>query len=201
MFVPETRADSHGVSYSFLAIGTYGAIGMAPFGADSLTDEDTLELRRTYAQMEALEKDILRAQTRGRLRGFRVTGNEEETVTLGTHRFQVRRHTEQGPGADHGYGLLLGVDEHTYIAVGHNFTLTSLPRDGRPVAVLRADELAITNGALVPRRRLNGDETGANTQIRIAAEPSRIHGFMPASGNPSGVVRFSVYSLTGPHTL
>ncbi|MEU6459772.1 DUF5597 domain-containing protein [Streptomyces sp. NPDC047065] len=143
---------------------------------------------------------VLRAQTRGRLRGFRVTGNREEAVMLGTHRFQVRSHTEQGHGADHGYGLLLGVDEHTYIAVGHNFTPTSLPCDDRPVAVLQADELAITNGALVPRRRLNGVETGANTQIRIAAEPSRIHGFVPASGHPSGVVRLSVYSLPGPLT-
>jgi hypothetical protein len=68
------------------------------------------------------------------------------------------------------------------------------------VSVLQADELAITNVALVPRRRLNGDETGANTQIRIAAEPSRIHGFMPASGHPSDAVRFSVYSLPGPLT-
>ncbi|MYS53543.1 hypothetical protein GTW46_26360 [Streptomyces sp. SID6013] len=88
--------------------------------------------------------------------------------------------------------------QESHRTVGHNFTLTSLPCDGRSVAVLQADELAITNGALVPRRRLNGDETGANTQIRIAAEPSRIHGFMPASGLPSGVVRFSVYFLPGP---
>ncbi|MGI5423746.1 DUF5597 domain-containing protein [Streptomyces sp. CA-179760] len=196
--MPETRADSHGISYSFLAIGTYGAIGTAPFGADSLTDEDTAELRRTYAQLGALDKDILLAQTQDRLRGFRVAGTEEETLTLGSHRFLVKRHTERGHGKDHGYGLLLQSDEHTYIAVGHNYTLTLLPRDGRPGAVLQADELAITNGGLVPRRRrLNGDETGVGTHIRIAADPARIHGFMPASGNPSGVVRFSVHSLMG----
>ncbi|MFF0700028.1 DUF5597 domain-containing protein [Streptomyces tendae] len=194
-FVPEMRADAHGVSSIFLAIGKYGAIGVAPFGVDSLTDQETLALRRVYAQLAAVQKDVLTARTRGRLRGFRVAGQEEETIALGRHRFLVKTATQRDDGAGCGYGLLLQSDEHTYLAVGHNFSLSLLPRDGRPVAVLRADELVTENSGLVPRRRLNGDETGAGTQIRVATESARVHGFMPTSEIPSGVVRFSVYSL------
>ncbi|MFD5128922.1 DUF5597 domain-containing protein [Streptomyces olindensis] len=86
------------------------------------------------------------------------------------------------------------MDERTFVTAGHNFTVDLVPRGDRPVAILRADELVIRDGELVPQRRLNGDETAAGTRIRIAANPPRPHGFMPASGTLSGVVRFSVYS-------
>ncbi|MFF0225819.1 DUF5597 domain-containing protein [Streptomyces sp. NPDC004629] len=195
LFVPEMRADAHGVSNIFLAIGKYGAIGVAPFGVDSLTDQETLALRRAYAQLAAVQKEVLDAGTQDLLRGFRVSGQEEETITLGRNRFLVKTATERGDSEGCGYGLLLQSDEHTYLAIGHNFSVSLLPRDGRPVAVLRAEEMVAENGGLVPRRRLNGDETGAGTQIRVATEPTRVHGFMPTSEIPSGVVRFSVYSL------
>ncbi|GAQ75351.1 DUF5597 domain-containing protein [Streptomyces turgidiscabies] len=195
LFVPEMRADGHGISHSFLAIGKHGAIGVSPFGFDSLDDDATVDLRRTYAQLAALEKDILAAQPQGRVRGFRVSASQEETLALGRYDFVVRAHSERGDGEKFGYGLLLRSDEDTYIAAGDNFTLGIRSQDGRPVAVLKAEELVDSKGGLRPRRRLNGDETFSGTGIRIAQNPASMHGFMLTSGIPSGVVRFSLYSL------
>ncbi|QOV41256.1 DUF5597 domain-containing protein [Streptomyces ferrugineus] len=200
LFVPEMRADSHGVSHSFLAIGKYGAIGVSPFGFDSLNDDDTLDLRRTYAQLAALEKDILTAQTQDRVRGFRVSDREEETLTLGPYEFVVKASTARSDGETVGYGLLLQSDEHTFIAAGHNFTVAPRTRGGQPVGLLQADELVIRNGALIPRRRLNGDETSAGTRIRIAGNPARIHGgFIFATQTLPGLVRFSLYYRAKSH--
>ncbi|MET9730201.1 DUF5597 domain-containing protein [Streptomyces sp. NPDC006458] len=195
-FVPEMRADSHGVSHTFLAIGKYGAIGVAPFGFDSLHEKDTLDVRRTYTQLAALEKEILRAQVRDRIRGFRVVSGEEQALALGGYDFVIRVHSERLDGEAVGYGLLLQLDEDTFIAAGHNFTVDFSPRDGHPVAILQADELLLGEGELIPQRRLNGDETFAGTRIRIADSPDRMHGFMLTTGTLSGVVRFSLYSRT-----
>ncbi|MET9087998.1 DUF5597 domain-containing protein [Streptomyces sp. NPDC004237] len=200
LFVPELRADRHGVSHTFLAIGKYGAIGVAPFGFDSLKDEETLDLRRTYAQLAALDRHILTAWPQDRVRGFRVPAHEEETLRLGQYQFVIRADTACGDGEAVGYGLLLQSDEHTFIAAGHAFTVDPCPRGDGPIAILEADELVVRNGELVPQRRLNGDETSSGTRIRIADDPARAHGFMPASGVPSGLVRFSVYSRTRSHS-
>jgi hypothetical protein len=194
LFVPEMRADSHGVSHTFLAIGGYGAIGVAPFGFDSLPESGTLDLRRVYTQLAALESEILSAQPEGRVRGFRVEPGEERTIRLGADEFVVRVHTERVDGEASGHGLLLQTDTDTYIAAGHNFTVDPSPRDGRPVAILQAEELVIQDGRLSPQRRLNGDETFAGTRVRIAETPAPMHGFMLTTGTQSGIVRFSVYS-------
>ncbi|MFZ3468754.1 DUF5597 domain-containing protein [Streptomyces sp. 4.24] len=194
LFVPEMRADGHGVSHIFLAIGGYGAIGVAPFGFDSLAAGDTLELRRVYAQLEALEGELLSAQAQDRVRGFRVVPGQERTVRLGAYEFAVRVHTERSEGETFGHGLLLQLDEDTFVAAGHNFTVDPAPRDGRPVAILQADDLVISGGRLSPQRRLNGDETFAGTRIRVADDPDPMHGFMLTAGTLSGVVRFSLYS-------
>ncbi|MFJ5779786.1 DUF5597 domain-containing protein [Streptomyces sp. NPDC093094] len=196
LFVPEMRADRHGVSHTFLAIGKYGAIGVAPFGFDSLHENDTRDVRRTYTQLAALENEILRAQVQDRIRGFRVVSGEEQALALGTYDFLVRVHSESLDGESVGCGLLLQLDEHTFIAVGHNFTVDFAPRDGHAVAILQADELLLGEGELIPQRRLNGDETFAGTRIRIADRPDPMHGFMLTTGTLSGVVRFSLYSRT-----
>ncbi|CBG74691.1 MULTISPECIES: DUF5597 domain-containing protein [Streptomyces] len=198
LFVPEMRADCHGVSHSFLAIGQYGAIGVSPFGFDSLDDDRTVELRRIYAQLAALENDILAAQPRGRVRGFRVPASKEETFALGKYEFVIRAYPEHGNGERFGYGLLLQFDDDVFIAVGDNFTVCPRSPDGRPVAILQADELVAGTGRLRPRRRLNGDETLSGTGIRIAEHPAPMHGFMATSGIPSGVVRFSLYFPGAP---
>ncbi|ROR46544.1 DUF5597 domain-containing protein [Kitasatospora cineracea] len=198
LFVPEIRADSHGVSYSFLAIGAYGAIGVAPFGFESLGEEETRDLRRTYGQLALLEQEVLTAQAQDTVRGFRVAADDEEVVGLGPYEFLVRAHAPGGGGEPLGYGLLLQHDEHTFTAVGHGFTALPRLRNGRPAAVLQADELVPVDGQLVPQRRLNGDETGSGTLIRIS-DTAPVHAFMPISRAVSGIVRFSVYSLPTHH--
>ncbi|GAA4413905.1 DUF5597 domain-containing protein [Actinokineospora soli] len=184
LFVPEMRADAHGVSHTFLAIGGYGAIGVSPFGFDSLREEDTLDLRRTYTQLAALEAEILAAQPAGRVRGFRVAEDDEVTLSLGGHDFSVQVDT-----GSVGYGLLLQLDDGAFIAAGTGFSL----RFPQSVAVLSAEELVIDDARLVPQRRLNGDETMAGTRIRVVGTPSLMHGFMLTTGTLSGVVRFSLY--------
>ncbi|MFC8266890.1 DUF5597 domain-containing protein [Streptomyces cinereoruber] len=196
LFVPEMRADGHGVSHAFLAIGGYGAIGVAPFGFDSLPESGTLDLRRVYGQLAALESEVLTAQARGRVCGFRVMPGEEQTVRLAPYEFAVRVHTERDAGEPSGHGLLIQLDDDTFIAAGHNFTVDPLPRAGHPVAILRAEDLVIGDGRLSPQRRLNGDETFAGTRIRVAETPAPMHGFMLTTGTLSGVVRFSLYSRT-----
>ncbi len=194
-FVPEIRADGDGLSHAFLAIGAYGAIGVSPFGFDSLPENDVLDLCRDYTQLAALEAEILDSQTRGRVRGFRVEGGEEQGFTLGRYGFLIRSHRARSDGRAVGYGLLLQRDEQTYVAAGRNFIVDFTPLEGGPVAVLRADELVVGKGRLTPHRRLNGDETFAGTRILIADNPTLLHGSMVMTGAHSGIVRFSLYSL------
>ncbi|MFD3726293.1 DUF5597 domain-containing protein [Streptomyces sp. NPDC058671] len=149
---------------------------------------------RTVRALAALESETLRAQPEGRVRGFRVEPGEEQVIRLAAYEFVIRVHTERVDGEASGHGLLLQVDTHTFIAAGHNFTVDPSPRDGRPVALLRAEELVVQDGRLSPQRRLNGDETFAGTRIRIAETPAPMHGFMLTTGTQSGIVRFSVYS-------
>ena len=192
LFVPEMRADSHGISHAFLPIGKYRGIGVALFGFDSVPVSETKDALRTFTQLAVLEKEILRAQVQDRIRAFRIVGADEQRISLGRYEFVVRGHSRREGAA--GYGLLIQRDEDTFVTAGHGFTLEFSPVDGNATAILEADELVGHEGELIAQRRLNGDETYAGSQIRIADDPDRMHGFMLTSGTLSGVVRFSLYT-------
>ena len=87
LFIPEMRRSSIGVGQMFLAIGQYGAIGVSPFGVDSLAggDPDEEVWWDAYALLSHAI-DLCSAMPGATTRGFTLTSPEESvSFTLGNY--------------------------------------------------------------------------------------------------------------------
>jgi beta-galactosidase GanA len=203
LLVPEVRPTREGLQVMFEAIGSHGAIGVAPFGADEMYDADHDALRQANRQLAALSQDILAAQGKGTIKGFAVNGAMPVMLELPGFRFAVMRDLRfDGVEGDAAYGLLLHLGDGQFVVAGYGFTIFATTATGGPVVLHSVQELDLDSATtghsddLAVLRWLNGDETMSGIGVRVSAgEPSRFPGGIPASRSISGVVRFSVIAL------
>jgi beta-galactosidase GanA len=200
VFVPELHRSPAGLETIFLAIGSHGAIGTAPFGIDELTDDQRRRLRRGYQQIAAIADDVLDAQASDSIRGFVVAPGDTAVFALGEHRFAVLpdlRFDTTTP-AETGYGLLLQQAPGTFVVAGHAFMLMVTTGDGEPVLYHSVHELALTPATgraddLPVLRWLNGDEILSGNGLRVTGDVlPPWPGGIPASASMTGLIRFSV---------
>ncbi|MEM2740086.1 MAG: DUF5597 domain-containing protein, partial [Candidatus Bathyarchaeia archaeon] len=190
LFIPETVRDERSASYVFHALGRYNAIGFSPFGIDDVTEPEKHPLADSYRILSGMMPLIARYQGTGRMMGFVDDGSYGYTHTVSMWRVRVRvrgfvcrlggyqlqvsfakelaeRARMIWPGFPYegktpAAGLMIAVDDDTYVAVGVNFLLRFLPLDGfsSNVEILWVDEGVFRDGEWIRGRRLNGDETG-----------------------------------------
>jgi len=199
LFIPEMRYDREGIEGIYLAVGEYGAMGTSPFGIDSVIGGGLPSLRRAYRQLAALEQEILEAQVRGSIRGFRASA-EDSVIEVGDVRFDVvadPSHDASEPSS----GILIHDGASTFTLIGQNIRVLPLAKlNGGRMMVLTAQELVVEGARAVAHRQLNGDETLAGTAIRVASDTSRLFGLIPSSGSVDGSVQFQLYELGAPPT-
>jgi len=170
LFIPEMRRDAVGVGDAFVAIGQHRSIGVAPFGVDSIDDDDQrADLRDAFELLAALG---LRAGDA--TQGFHLLPDAapESSSELDFGDVQLRatrlvRFGETTPPAQGAFGVVVRTGPTTFLAAGRGFSLTFHDPESRRVELLEVlehpRERPTAQGRRPVSRRLNGDETAGGT--------------------------------------
>jgi hypothetical protein len=196
LFIPEMHRTADGVAQMFLAVGEFGAAGVSPFGADSLSPGTPDHGRLADANvMLRVAHQLLREQPGANRRGFLLGEAAPSTrIQLGDYVLSVETHTQSGiESAYTGYGMVIEQAPAQFVVLGRGFIASFSAPDGK-VGIRSAQELQWNGDQVVPGRRLNGDETAAGTLGRFPAydsapEPLRI----PRLQDLSGAIQFELY--------
>lgn len=205
LFIPETRADPGGTGNLYSALATFNAIGVAPFGVDSLDGEWEASLRESYGVLRQLSPLILEHQGRDTLVGFRLDDEQPRMVYhLGDYDLDVV-HTQRsgnvylsrpsdGP-LKPAYGLIIATGLDEFIGVGFGFSVTFRSRHTATehVGIEALDEGEFADGVWVSGRRLNGDESFSGKLWRFLAGDEPAFGPMTPTKLVSPMSRCRVY--------
>ncbi|MDD7833890.1 DUF5597 domain-containing protein [Paenarthrobacter sp. AB444] len=197
LFIPEMRRDVTGVAQMFCAIGQFRALGVSPFGVDSL-DTDTDEGRILIDGYQLLGRagqflyghDKERRQTGG----FMLLDTEEATtLNFDDYQVSVTAHAPfGGRSQEPGYGLIIQEVPNCFVVIGRGFTAGFRANDGANAGILDVAELDESDEVISWR---NGDESGAGQAVRF----SSLHGEagsplpIPIWSKSSGVMRVRLY--------
>jgi hypothetical protein len=178
--VPEVAKSDSFAKYLFAALGQ-GAIGFAPFGVDRrgwniLGNTPAKAHAANFALIAPIAPEIARLNLEGRVRGaVEETGQVQQELDFGPWQATVsygfpQHDGRRPPGTSdaHGAALVaqLGPDEFlvTGVDAAVSFHLPDrLP--GMRMQILAAEEGTYRDGAWVPSRRWNGDETDRGLQF------------------------------------
>lgn len=202
LFIPEQRRDQHGARRAWLAHGTYGALGVSPFGIDTGPED----IGREYRLLSQVKDFVLGAALEDRF-GFYFDEMQEPpkiempwSRVFGDMQVTIERSFvfgKQGPGG----GMIIRLAEHKFLCVGYGFQarFKSMKKGVVFTGFLEAKELEVTKeGDLRPLRLLNGDETrGGMALVMPNQEPD--YGDVPiATTVPArtGIAEVTVYTLT-----
>ena len=201
LFFPEQRRDEHGARRIWLAFGTYGALGVSPFGIDTGPEA----VGREYKLVSQVKDFILGAAPADRF-GFyfdelQALSNVEKpwTRVFGDMEVMVERAFVFGkPGPGGGIVIRLAGDKFLLVGYGFQAKFKSVKKGVIFTGILSAKEMEVTEeGSLRPLRLLNGDETrGGSALVMPNEEPD--HGEVPiATCIPArtGIAEVEVYIL------
>ena len=128
LFIPEMRRDAQGVGDAFVAIGQHRAIGVAPFGIDSISERGAADLRDGYELLAAIDGDLDAARAR---RGFHIPATAEPdahtVLDYGDIQIQACRLVsfgEAAPPAQGAFGIVVRLSATRFLAAGRGFSLT-----------------------------------------------------------------------------
>jgi beta-galactosidase GanA len=173
---------------AFYAFGALDAIGFGPFSIESSDDPRPNLLSQAYGVLEQLSPMILENAGKGRMAGFEPRVLEDGTVvdepsevTLGNYRFTVSFVDTQSPQtaqniAEHG-GIIIQMGPEDYLVAGQGMIVTfRAVGEGPPLAGIDSawEGTFDAQGAWVPGRRLNGDQTHQGRHLRLPSGPFQI---------------------------
>ncbi|HWR13384.1 MAG TPA: DUF5597 domain-containing protein [Terriglobales bacterium] len=196
LFIPEAIGGPTGAANAFYAFGQLKAFGFVPYAID--TDPSTAAsrpsaenlrsgaekrpeqtIKQSYAILSKLAPLILEKQASGEIAAMVLEGEAQRfgRFSLGNYLFTVNR--AGGPNASRDdrvsvMALQLGPDEYVFAGSG-NIGVTFNPLTaGPPIAgIASVDEEVLTSNGWQKQRRLNGDENGQGTVLRMNAETDR----------------------------
>jgi beta-galactosidase GanA len=190
LFIPEANYADRGEvpANVFYAIGKLDAIGVAPFSVDSIDDPPTNRLEQAYGILAQLSPTILANQGMKRMSAFRPAVHEDGTLdsapvteTIGDYQFTVSFVDTQLPAdaqklANHG-GLIVQVGAEEYLVAGQGLIVTfRAAADSGALVGIESDWEGHfgDDGAWIPGRLLNGDQTHQGRHLRLAPEDFQI---------------------------
>jgi hypothetical protein len=209
LFIPEQRRDEYGARRSWHAIGSHQALGIAPFGIDTLTLEDN-PYRKHFGLLASVQDIVLEAQRRpGSLIGFYFDEYDESssptsyTARFGAYEVRIERafvFGTPGPGA----GMIIHRSDAEFLLLGWGFqaTFRSCLLRRTFTGILRMEEKEVVDGKLQTLRRLNGDETRSGTSC-VMPNAAPDYGTFPVAVTipaRTGVAEIEVYSLLDEET-
>lgn len=196
LFIPEMERGPKAVSLMFRALGEHGALGVSPFGVDSVLpgSEDEFVLADGYRLLTAAAELIPQVPADG-VRGFRLDpSHPEETLVLGDYTVHVSsRDPLSGQPADLAYGIILHHSPDELTVFGRACHLTFERTDGRRAGILASTELDASDWSAI--HRLNGDENMSGKMVRLLPPRPLTDGLFPSMGAlaSSGIVKVHLY--------
>ncbi|KAJ5492579.1 hypothetical protein N7539_001325 [Penicillium diatomitis] len=209
LFIPEQRRDEYGARRIWTAFGSNQAIGVSPFGIDTV-ESATNPFTKHYALLKSIATIILDAQTRpDDLVGFHI----DELAADGGDSFKpVIKHWggyeliiercfvfgKPGPGA----GMVIHLGDARFLLIGWGFQVRarSLSPTSTFTGFLRFEEKQVVDsdtGQLRTLRVLNGDETRSGIAAMMPAEDPDYGGFPICVTIPARtmIAELAVYSI------
>jgi len=201
LLIPELRADAPGLPQMFQAIGSHGALGVAPFGVDAFTDDDPegAALSDAYRLLRAAAAVITR-NPHARMRAV-VFSDARPSAQISLGDVELHFHTKDEWGyatpTYPGYGVVIEDGDHAAYIIGRGFWITLAGPAERAAAFLSVTAFEIEGDDLVPVLRLNGDETASGTLLPFPFPGS---GLVPGRPIPTripdtGITRIAVYAV------
>jgi hypothetical protein len=193
LFIPEMRRSPLGVSQMLLAVGEFHAIGVSPFGVDSLEADDPhyAHLADGYRLLSAAAS-ALRERPDAESRGFELNVNTPViSFSCGGFELEADSRNPIGGEAEPGFGIVIHESENVFLVIGRGFRITFQDPSGSKVGILAAAELE-PGEEMAVIRQLNGDETGFGWFPSLGSRSTTSFP-IPILTQMSGVVRFSLY--------
>ncbi|KAI9147007.1 Vegetative incompatibility protein [Paramyrothecium foliicola] len=189
LFIPEQRRDAYGVRRIWVAYGSYAAMGVSPFGIDTL-EPATNPFTKHYALLKSVSAIILEAQrTPGSSVGFffdELSDDGTDTSKAIVHEWAGFRLTiercfvfgKPGPGC----GMIIHRGDGVFLLIGWGFQVKARSVNPRAsfTGILRFCEKTVANvekGELKTERVLNGDETRSGSAALMPNEDPDYGGF------------------------
>lgn len=189
LFIPEQKADAFGVRRTWLAYGTYGALGCSPFGIDTveMDPEELVFWRRSNGLLHSMRTTILSVQAErpddmfgfyfDELKDGKPPGSWRKT--FGDMEVIINRSFVFGkPGP--GYGIVIHQGNGKFLLIGSGFqtTFRSTKPNSTFTGILRSEEKMVdVDGKLSTLRTMNGDETRSGEFFMMPTENPDYGGF------------------------
>jgi hypothetical protein len=182
LFIPETNSGSAGAANIFYTEGEHHALGFSPFGIDAGThgepafegaaarEAGKAELTQSYTAIAEIMPLLLQAQTTSAVHGFLLTETHPSAdFVLGGVTVHVSLDELFGHRTKSGYGLVMAESPGHFLGAGRGFRVAFGPINGGSdrLGLASAEEGHFVNGAWVPGRRLNGDESDQGNYWRF----------------------------------
>lgn len=163
LMIPEAHRNASAVGQAMYAFAQHDALCFAPFGIDGILD--IRPIQAAYGFLKNLLPVFTQHQGGKNMIGILQEEESEEWFALGGCRLQVR-YDDDPQGDQKSYGFIINSGTNEFLIAGSGFEVRfhALEGNNRP-QILQADEVFYEQGRWRIRRRLNGDETGANQRI------------------------------------
>ncbi|KAH6879885.1 glycoside hydrolase superfamily [Thelonectria olida] len=201
LFIPEQRRDEEGARRMWLAYGTYGALGVSPFGIDTGAEA----VGREYKLLSQVKDLVLGASPADRFGFFFDEVENAPRVekpwvkVFGTIQVTVERAFTFGRPGPAG-GLIIRLADRKFLVVGYGFQ-ARFKGVGKGVGftgILSAKEMeGSQDGTLRVLRLWNGDETRGGEAMVMPNEVPDYGDFPIATTIPArtGIAEVEVYTL------
>jgi hypothetical protein len=170
LLIPETRRDYYAAERMFYAYGSCKAIGVSPFGIDTIWDESVL-YKSHFAILKQVSSQILKAQAEDKIVGFHFTDaavTRPVVHSFGSITAHIERIHSYGKPQS-GFGLIMETADNEFLGVGFGYTVHFSSESRKRVEIMSISEGHFPSGAWEETRKLNGDETASNSRWQFAS--------------------------------
>ncbi len=163
LFIPEMKNNRTGAYQLFYALGEHDAMGVSPFGIDSIDPTDDNPIQRSYAVIEQIAPVLLQYQGQGQMIGILL---DEDTPIirrqLGGYELDISLDEGFGQQAKQAGGIIITTGDGQFIGAGFGFRVKffDISADAMAVGIVAVEEGTYQAGKWIAGRRLNGDEAG-----------------------------------------
>ncbi|KAM0278443.1 hypothetical protein ACHAPQ_008420 [Fusarium lateritium] len=211
LFVPEQRRDDHGARRMWIAYGSYAAMGVAPFGVDTVEPADN-PFTKYYGLLKSVSAIVLEAQRQPNSSvGFcfdevpnGATNSISQPVKRSWGDFDItidRCFVFGKPGPGSGMVIDRGHGKFLLIGWGFHVSAKSSLRNATFTGILKVEEKVVDDeetGRLQTVRILNGDETRSGSFAMMPNEDPDYGGFpisvtVPARTMIAEVTFYSIF--------
>ena len=177
LFIPEIRLEEADAVRAFYAFGEHDAIGFSPFSIEDVSNPESYPLTKSYSILHQLNSLLIEKQGLGKTNGVIFDNvNKERIIERNNYRFIFRHDFTLGwsPQAKDGSiwpetgALIIELSPTEYIVAGTGVVLSFESLAGNKKAGIGyIDQIKITDGKIVPVKRLNGDQSHQGRHLRI----------------------------------